>query len=237
VKVHESVVGVQATAGEISISGKLSALLEVGSGFHPELTGIENIYLSGTILGMVKDGTGAVMPGTTVTLLNTGTGLTRTVVTDTKGEYTAPSLPTGTYSITSEVSGFKKVSLANVRLGVDQKVRIDLTLELGQMTEAVEIQAETALVQNASSDLSDTVNEVQIKTLPLNGRNFVSLTRTIPGVLRGIPGANIDGAGSIAWRASAAFSANGARPTTPAKLPQWYPPWKAWRLQPFRLVG
>ena len=110
------------------------------------------------------------------------------------------------------MSGFKKVSLANVRLGVDQKVRIDLTLELGQMSEMVEIQAETPLVQNSSSDLSATVNEIQIKTLPLNGRNFVSLTRTIPGVLRGIPGANIDGAGSLAWRASAAFSANGARP-------------------------
>jgi carboxypeptidase family protein len=167
--------------------------------------------VSGTILGMVKDTSGAMMPGTTVTLVNTGTGLTRTVVTDTKGEYTAPSLPTGTYSVSSEVSGFKKVSLANVRLGVDQKVRIDLTLELGQMTEAVEIQAETPLVQNSSSDLSATVNEMQIKTLPLNGRNFVSLTRTIPGIMRGLPGANIDGAGSLAWRASASFSANGAR--------------------------
>ncbi len=51
-----------------------------------------------------------------------------------------------------------------------------------------------------------------IKALPLNGRNFVNLTRTIPGVLRGIPGANIDGAGSLAWRASASFSANGNRP-------------------------
>src|SRR5882762_5808231 len=72
--------------------------------------------VSGTILGLVKDASGAMMPGTTVTLVNTGTGLTRTVVTDTKGEYTAPSLPTGTYSVSSEVSGFKKVSLANVRL-------------------------------------------------------------------------------------------------------------------------
>jgi len=168
--------------------------------------------VSGTILGTVKDATGAVVPGAAVTLLNTGTGLTRTVVADAKGEYTAPSLPTGTYSVSSEVSGFKKVSLANVRLGVDQKVRVDLTLELGQMTEAVEIQAETSLVQTSSSDLSATVNEMQIKTLPLNGRNFVSLTRTVPGVSRGIPGANIDGAGSLAWRASAAFSANGARP-------------------------
>ena len=86
------------------------------------------------------------------------------------------------------MSGFKKVSLANVHLGVDQKVRIDLKLDLGQMTESVEIQAETPLVQTSSSDLSVTVEGKTIESLPLNGRNFVSLTRTIPGVTRGNPG-------------------------------------------------
>ena len=68
------------------------------------------------------------------------------------------------------------------------------------------------LVQISSSELGTTVTEEQIKTLPLNGRNFVNLTRTVPGVVRGIPGANIDGGGSLAWRASASFSANGQRP-------------------------
>ncbi len=167
--------------------------------------------VSGTILGLVKDSSGAAMPGATVTLVHTGTGLTRTVVTDAKGEYTAPSLPTGSYTVSAEIAGFKKVSLSNVHVGVDQKLRMDMTLELGQMTEVVTIQAETPLVQASSSDLGATIQEEQIKTLPLNGRNFVSLTRTIPGVLRGIPGANIDGAGSLAWRASASFSANGQR--------------------------
>src|SRR4029077_2994205 len=59
--------------------------------------------------------------------------------------------------------------------------------------------------------LATTIEAEQIRQLPLNGRNFVSLTRTIPGVARGIPGANIDGAGSLAWRASASFSASGQR--------------------------
>ena len=80
------------------------------------------------------------------------------------------------------------------------------------MTESVTIKAETPLVQTSSSELGTTVTNEQIEALPLNGRNFVNLTRTIPGVLRGIPGANIDGAGSLAWRASASFSANGQRP-------------------------
>jgi len=168
--------------------------------------------VSGTILGFVKDSTGAVVPGATVTLLNTRTGFSRTVVTDSHGEYSAPSIPTGTYTVTGELSGFKKVSMANVLVGVDQKVRMDLALQLGDLTEVVEIQAETPLLNTSSSDLGATIVEEQIRTLPLNGRNFVSLTRTVPGVLRGIPGANIDGAGSLAWRASAAFSAMGQRP-------------------------
>ena len=120
-------------------------------------------------------------------------------------------IPTGTYTVSGELTGFKKVSLANVLLGVDQRVKIDITLQLGQMSEVVEIQAETPLLQTSSSDLGTTVVEEQIKTLPLNGRNFVSLTRTVPGILRGTPGGNIDGAGSLAWRASASFSANGQR--------------------------
>lgn len=167
--------------------------------------------VSGTILGVVKDSTGAIVPGATVTLLNARTGFSRTVVTDSLGEYVAPMIPTGTYTVSGELTGFKKVSLANVLLGVDQRVKIDITLQLGQMSEVVEIQAETPLLQTSSSDLGTTVVEEQIKTLPLNGRNFVSLTRTVPGILRGTPGGNIDGAGSLAWRASASFSANGQR--------------------------
>ena len=83
-------------------------------------------------------------------------------------------------------------------VSVDQRVRIDVALEVGGMEEIVEIQAETPLLNTSSSDLGATIVEEQIKMLPLNGRNFVSLTRTVPGVLRGIPGANIDGAGSLA---------------------------------------
>jgi hypothetical protein len=167
--------------------------------------------VTGTILGTVKDTTGAVVPGATVTVTNTGTGFSRALVTDRHGEYNAPSIPTGTYSVTAEITGFKKVTKTNVLLGVDQKVRIDVGLEVGGLEEVVEIQAETPLLQTSSSDLGTTVVEEQIKTLPLNMRNFVPLTRTVPGVLRGNPGSNIDGAGSLAWRASASFSANGQR--------------------------
>jgi len=168
--------------------------------------------VTGTILGLITDSTGAVMPGATVVLTNTGTGLLRVVTTDNNGEFTAPSLPTGTYSVKAELSGFKTVTRPDIPLGVDQRVRIDVKLEIGAVEESVTVTGTSPLVQTSSSELGTTVSEEQIKTLPLNGRNFVNLTRTVPGVVRGIPGANIDGAGSLAWRASASFSANGQRP-------------------------
>jgi len=168
--------------------------------------------VGGTILGTVTDSTGAVVAGAKVTIVNEGTGLTRVVVADTNGEYTAPSLPTGHYTITSEMTGFKTIALSNIDVGVDQRVRINIRHEVGAMTESVSVTADSPLIQTSSSELGTTVGSQQIEALPLNGRNFVNLTRTVPGVLRGIPGANIDGAGSLAWRASASFSANGQRP-------------------------
>jgi hypothetical protein len=168
--------------------------------------------VSGTIIGTVTDSSGAVMANAKVTVVNEGTGLTRTVVADANGDFTAPSLPTGRYTIIAEASGFKTLTLSNIDLGVDQRARFDLKLEVGSVSESVTIEARAPLLQTSSSELGTTVTNQQIEALPLNGRNFVNLTRTVPGVLRGIPGANIDGAGSLAWRASASFSANGQRP-------------------------
>jgi len=167
--------------------------------------------VSGTILGTVTDSSGSIIPDAKVTIVNEGTGLTRTVQSDANGEYTAPSLPTGHYTVITEMTGFKTTTLSNIELGVDQRVRLNTKLEVGAMTESVSVEAVSPLVQTSSSELGTTVRSEQIEALPLNGRNFVNLTRTLPGVLRGIPGANIDGAGSLAWRASASFSANGQR--------------------------
>ncbi|HEX7085587.1 MAG TPA: carboxypeptidase-like regulatory domain-containing protein [Vicinamibacterales bacterium] len=167
--------------------------------------------VTGTLLGTVTDSTGGVVTGAQVTITNEGTGYTRVVRTDASGEYTAPQIPTGRYTILTEMDGFKASAVSGIEVGVDQRVRIDVALEVGAMTESVTIEAATPLVQTSSSELGTTVTDDEIEALPLNGRNFVSLTRTVPGVLRGNPGSNIDGAGSLAWRASASFSANGQR--------------------------
>jgi hypothetical protein len=192
-----------------SVGVALLGLLALLAGLQARPAAAQTV--AGTILGTVTDSTGAVVAGAKVVLTNEGTQYSRTVVTDALGEYVAPQLPTGTYTILAELTGFKATALSNVQVGVDQRVRINVTLEVGQMTESVKIEASTPLLQTSSSELGTTVHSEQIQTLPLNGRNFVSLTRTVPGVLRGIPGANIDGAGSLAWRASASFSANGQR--------------------------
>jgi hypothetical protein len=167
--------------------------------------------VSGTILGSVQDPTGAAVPGASVTIVNADTGLTRTATTNSAGEYDAPSLPPGSYRVEAELKGFKRVTLSGIRLNVDQKLRVNLQLEVGQLTESVQVQAAVSLVQTDSSELGATVNESQIKELPLNGRNFVQLTRLIPGVTRGVPGANNDGSGNEGWRMSSTIVANGMR--------------------------
>ena len=95
--------------------------------------------VTGTILGVITDSTGAVMPGATVTLTNTGTGLVRVLNTDANGEYTAPSLPTGKYVVKAELSGFKTATVADVDLGVDQRMRINARLEIGTVSESVTV--------------------------------------------------------------------------------------------------
>ena len=139
--------------------------------------------VSGTILGEVKDATGAVVSGATVVLVNTGTGLTRTVGHRMPRESTrAPSLPTGTYNVSAEHGGVQEGHAWPTSIWAwTRRCASTSSSSVGELTESVEIQAETPLLQTSSSDLSATVESKQIETLPLNGRNFVSLTRTIPG--------------------------------------------------------
>ena len=108
--------------------------------------------VTGTILGSVTDTSGAAVPGATVTLTNQGTGLTRTVVTDQAGEYTAPSLPTGKYKMVAELPGFKTATASDIELTVDTKVRVNARLEVGTVAETVTVAAASPLVQVATSE-------------------------------------------------------------------------------------
>jgi len=136
----------------------------------------------GRILGLVTDPSGAVIPGATVTVVDTQRGVARTLTTDAAGEYNAPTLIPGMYTVRVEASGFKMLERQNVKLEVGQEVRVDVTVQLGEKTEAVTVTDALPLVVTTSPTLGGTFNNEDINNMPLNGRNYQSLMGLRPGV-------------------------------------------------------
>src|SRR6202049_2357513 len=138
---------------------------------------------AGRILGTVTDQTGAVLPGATVTDTDTERGLTRTLTTDAAGEYNAPNLIPGTYTVRVEAKGFKRLDRQNVVIEVNKEVRVDLTPQTGDQTQTVTVTESIPLVDTATSNLGGTLNNADINDLPLNGRNYQALLGLRPGVM------------------------------------------------------
>ena len=138
---------------------------------------------SGTISGYIKDPTGSVVPNVKVTVTNEGTGATRSATSDDSGFYQVLALISGVYTIEAEAQGFKKFRNTGVVLTSTSNVRADIALEVGQVTEAVEVSAQAALIDTRSSQTSATIDDRRIVDLPLHGRNVFSLAATLPGVL------------------------------------------------------
>ena len=162
---------------------------------------------SGTISGYTKDPTGSFVPNVKVTVTNERTGATRSATSDDSGFYQVLALVSGVYTIEAEAQGFKKFRNTGVALTVDDNVRADVTLEIGQMTESIEVTAQAALIDTRSSQTSATIDDRRIVDLPLSGRNVFRLAATLPGVLtvsapensdlgdtRTGPGMNVNGA-------------------------------------------
>ena len=130
---------------------------------------------SAAISGFVRDTTGAVVPGTTVTAKHTETGLTRTVQTSEEGGYTMPSLPVGSYEVTAEKPGFRQQVRRGITLVVAQEAVVNLTLDVGDLVEKVTVTEETPIVNTTLSSVSGLINQQQVKELPLNGRSYNDL--------------------------------------------------------------
>src|SRR6059036_2535103 len=130
---------------------------------------------SAAISGFVRDNTGAVIPGTTVTAKHIETGLTRTVQTSEEGSYTMPALPVGEYEVTAEKPGFKAQVRQGITLVVAQELVVNLTLDVGDLAEKITVTEETSLVNTTLSSVSGLVSQQQVKDLPLNGRSFNDL--------------------------------------------------------------
>ena len=143
--------------------------------------------IQGTINGEVKDQTGAVVPGATVTAINTGTSQTRSQESSTIGTFSFPNLPIGTYSVTAELSGFKKISRENVRVQANQVVDVKLILEIGNVSETVQVTAGGEMVKTSSSQLEGvSFNSKAVTELPFNDPfgtgNPIQLAIFAPGV-------------------------------------------------------
>ncbi len=159
------------------------------------------------ISGVVRDATGAVVPGVSVTAKHTESGLTRTVHSNESGNYNLPSLPVGAYEITTTMPGFKQVVRSGINLVVGQEAVVNLTLEVGAIAEQVTVTEEAPLVNTTTSSTSGVITEQQIKELPLNGRSFDQLITLNTGVSN----ATSNTLDSGAWNM---FSVAGKRPET-----------------------
>jgi hypothetical protein len=137
---------------------------------------------TGTFLGVVKDSSGAVVPGATVTIQSNETNQTRKAVTDAGGAYRVPALPVGHYQIRVEHSGFKTETETGLNLEVGQEAVLDFALQVGTAEQTVQVTGETQQVNTTNSTLGTVVGEQTISDLPLNGRNYVDLTLLQPGI-------------------------------------------------------
>lgn len=141
------------------------------------------------ISGVASDESGAVITGAAVKAVNALTGFSRSTVTGADGSYLITLLPLGTYRVEVEQSGFKKFVRDGIVLTVDQNVRLDLTLSIGEVTETVSVTGEASLVDTRSATLATLMDEKRMVEIPLNGRSPASLIVLVPGVTNVSPGA------------------------------------------------
>ena len=162
---------------------------------------------AGTILGTVTDSSGAIIPNVRVTVTNTATNISFRTLTSSAGDYYASSLNPGTYTVSAEAKGFQKTVTTSFTLAVDQKVRVDLALKLGAVTETLEVTAQAVTLDTDSADESTLLSQQQVEQLPLNGRNFMQLLLVSAGAVTvgGEQGTMRQGEGN-------AVSINGGRP-------------------------
>jgi hypothetical protein len=137
---------------------------------------------TGRILGTVTDQTGGVIAGAMVTVTNSQTGVARNLVADDAGEYNAPNLTPGTYTVRMTANGFQAFERQNILLEVGKDARIDAQLTPGQISQTIEVSAAIPLLDSTSATITGNLNTATVVDLPLNGRNYQNLLQYRPGV-------------------------------------------------------
>src|SRR3989442_2611165 len=162
---------------------------------------------TGTIVGVVKDTSGALIPGVSIAVKHTDSGLSRTAISSESGGYNVPLLPVGAYELTTTMPGFKQQVRSGINLVIGKQAVIDLTLEVGAAAEQITVSEEAPLVNTTLSSTSGLITEQQVKDLPLNGRSFDQLLVLNAGVTNN--SSNMGGGGGFP-----AFSVAGHRQET-----------------------
>ena len=160
------------------------------------------------ILGTVTDAGGAVIPNVKVTVTNTATNETKTATTSATGDYIFNLMPSGSYTITAEAPSFKRATV-NLDVVSGDRARANMQLQVGDVTQTVEVAAQTPALQTDSATLSTVVGAQGVQDLPLNGRNFVTLVQSTVGVVIGPSNSILSGTRPDERRQTANIAANG----------------------------
>lgn len=164
---------------------RLTALLAAIVGYSPIAAAqVAQAELRGT----VTDESGGILPGTTVTATHVETGISRDTVTSERGTYVMPALPIGVYTVKAELTGFSIVSKEGITLNVGGSGILNFALKLASLQETITVTGEAPLIDTKRSVLGGNIEQKQVESLPLNGRNWLDLVALTPGA-RGNPGA------------------------------------------------
>ncbi|MBS1875505.1 MAG: TonB-dependent receptor [Acidobacteria bacterium] len=165
----------------------------------------------GAFTGQVTDSTGAAISGASITVTNTATNAVRNAVSNDAGLYDFPSLAPGVYHVKVEKPGFKSATSNNVQVQVQQTVRLDFSLTVGQVSESIEVLASAAQLQTENSTVGTVIENKRIVELPLNGRNYLQLVSLSPNVTTASPSAGQAGSRQGGDRASQSIAVAGQR--------------------------
>ncbi len=161
---------------------------------------------NGTVKGVIKDTSGAVLPGAQVTLTNKATQRPLQTLSNETGSYNFSFVPPGEYSVVVEMQGFRRLTLESLTVNVAQTVVFDAALQVGDLASELTVTADAAMVQTTTSDLGRVVDNLMVTAVPLSSRNFTQVLGMQPGVASDVPNAGAIGRNSVN------ISANGARP-------------------------
>src|SRR5438309_5102366 len=165
----------------------------------------------GEVTGRVTDPSGAAVPSADVVVTNSSTNVSRKAVSNDTGDYTFPSLPPGVYKVRIEHQGFKATETSDVQVQVQQTVRMDFTMQVGQLTQSVLVEASAAQLQAENATVGTVIDNKRIVELPLNGRNYLQLVALTPNATTLSPSAGQAGSRQGGDRASQSISVAGQR--------------------------